>query len=93
MVVGVLQLALRLPEVLSLKEKRSVIKSVNTRIRNKFNVSVSEVDGQDKWQLATIAVAHIGADRKFANRLLDQVLNLVRDVRQIEVVDSKLEFY
>ena len=93
MVLAVLQLSIRLPEVHSLKEKRWHLKSLVTRIRNKFNVSVSEVDSQDSWQLATLAVAHVGNDRSHTNRLLDQTLNFVEGVRQIEVVDSQLEFY
>lgn len=93
MVLAVLQLAIRLPEAQSLKEKRWHLKSLVTRIRNKFNVSVSEVDFQDSWQRATLAVAHVGNERSHAHRMLDQVLNFARDVRQIEVVDSQLEFY
>lgn len=93
MVIGVLQIALRLPEVHSLKEKRWILKSLVTRIHNQFNVSVSEVDFQDSWQQASVAVAHVGNDRNFANRLLDQVLNFTGKVRGLEVVDSQMEFY
>ncbi len=92
MVVGVLQLAFRLPEAQSLKEKRWVLKSVVTRIRNKFNVSVSEVGSQDSWQLANLAIAHVANDRTYSNELLDQVLNFAESVKQIEVIDSQLEF-
>lgn len=93
MVIGVLQMALRLPEVHSLKEKRWILKSLLTRIRNKFNVSVSEVDFQDSWQQASVAAAHVGSGRNHANRLLDQVLNFTGKVRELEVIDSQLEFY
>jgi len=92
MIVGVLQIALRLPEAHSLKEKRRVLKSLTTRLRNRFNVSISEVDSQDAWQSALLAVAYVGADRGHGNRLLDQVLRFAERERQIEVVDSKLEF-
>lgn len=93
MVLGVLRLALRLPEAHSLKEKRWLLKSLATRIRNRFNVSISEIDSQDKWQLATLAAAHVGTDRGHTNKLLDQVLDFAESVRQIEVVDSQLEFF
>jgi uncharacterized protein YlxP (DUF503 family) len=91
MVVGVLEIVLRLPEAQSLKEKRRVIKSLVTRIRNRFNVSVSEIDNQDRWQLATIAVAHVGSDKAFSNQVLDQVLNFSERVKALEVIDSRLE--
>ena len=93
MVVGLLQMALRLPSPQSLKEKRWVVKSLVTRIQNKFNVSIAEVDFQNVWQKATLAVAHVGNDRAFSNQLLDQVLNFTQRSREIEVIDSQLEFF
>lgn len=93
MVIGVLQLAVRLPEAHSLKEKRWLLKSLTTRIKNKFNVSVSEVDSQDLWQIATIAVAHVSTEKPRSNQILDQVLSFSEDFKQIEVIDSKLEFF
>lgn len=91
MFVGLLQLVLRLPEAQSLKEKRWLVKSLVTRIRNRFNVSVSEVENQDKWQLATLAVAHVGSDQKHINRLLDQVLDFAESMKQLEVINSQIE--
>ncbi len=92
MVIGILQMDIFLPETGSLKEKRWIVKSLTTRIRNKFNVSVAEVDSQDKWQKAVFAVAHVGNRQAFTNKLLDEVLNFARGVKQIEIIDSKLEF-
>ena len=91
MVIGVLRMALRLPEAHSLKEKRRLLKSLVTRIQNKFNVSISEIDSQDSWQLATVAVAHVGNVRSFTNELLDRVLRFVETVNRMEVIDSRLE--
>ena len=93
MVLGVLHLALRLPEAHSLKEKRCILKSLVTRVKNRFNVSIAEVDAQDKWQLSTVVAAHVGNSRPHANQLLDHVLQFAESVKQIEVVDSKLEFF
>lgn len=91
MFVGLLKLDIRLPEAQSLKEKRWQVKSLVTRIRNRFNVSVSEVENQDKWQLATLAVAYVGGDQKRTNQLLDQVLDFAEAVKQLEVINSKIE--
>ena len=92
MVIGVLQMKLRLPEAHSLKEKRWTMKSLLTRIRNKFNVSIAELDSHDAWQRAILGVAHMGNDRRFGNEILDKVLRFTEGVKQIEVVDSRLEF-
>ena len=92
MVVGLLELSIRIPESNSLKEKRWVLKSLLTRIRNKFNVSVSEVEAQDTWQSAVIGIAYVGSDRRHANEVLDYVVDFADQIRQIEVVDTKIEF-
>ena len=92
MVIGVLQMRIRLPESESLKEKRRVIKSITSRIRNKFNVSVSEVDCNDSWQLCTLGVVHVGSSRPYGDEVLNHVINLARAVKQIEVIDVTLEF-
>ena len=91
MIVGLLRLDIRLPEAQSLKEKRWVVKSLMTRIGNRFNVSISEVEHQNKWQLATLAVAHVGSNQSHTNQLLDQVIDFAEAVKQLEVINSKIE--
>lgn len=93
MVIGTLQVAIRLPESHSLKEKRRLVKSLVTRIRNQFNVSISEVNSQDSWQLASLAVAHVGSARPYTNEVLDRVRRFLEEVRSIEVIDSRLELF
>ncbi|WP_145644252.1 DUF503 domain-containing protein, partial [Bacillus licheniformis] len=47
----------------SLKEKRAVLKRIITRIRAKFNVSVSEIDYQDTWQRTSFGIAAVSSSR------------------------------
>ena len=47
MVIGVCKLEICIPGNNSLKGKRQVLKSIKDRIRNKFNVSIAEVDKND----------------------------------------------
>lgn len=84
---------LRIPENGSLKGKRQVLLGLKTRIRNKFNVSISEVDQQDKWQAATLAVACVGTDQPGVNRALDYIVEMVNREPAVEIVDSRLEFF
>ena len=93
MVIGLLSLRFHIPESRSLKGKRKVLLSLKTRIRQRFNVSVSEVDDQDKWQAATLAVAGVGTDQPGVNRMLDKVVELVRREPEMEIVESRLEFF
>ena len=90
--VGVCKISLRLPENLSLKSKRQVLKPITARIRNKFNVSVAEVDDQELWQLATIGICCVSNDRRFTNQVLSKVVDFVENGRfDIEILDYEIE--
>ena len=92
MVIGSLTLHLFLPATHSLKEKRSIVKSVVTRLRNEFNVSVAEVAEQDRWQLGVIGVACVSADSAYAEGQLQAVVNWLVDNRpDIEISRADIE--
>ncbi len=94
MVVGSLTLRIFIPAVHSLKEKRSVVKSVVARLRNEFNISVAEVGEQDRWQLAVIGVACVSADSGYVEGQLQAVLNWLGENRpDVEVSRAEIEFY
>ena len=57
----------------SLKEKRHVVKSLKDRLRDRFNVAVSEIDGLDSWQHAVVAAVTVSSDRVFAEKVLAAV--------------------
>ena len=92
MVIGLLSLKLRIPESESLKGKRQILLGLKTRIRNRLNVSISEIDHQDKWQLATLGVASVGNDRAGVNRTLSHTVEVVQRERGVELMDYELEF-
>jgi len=71
--IGVLTLELRLENSHSLKDKRQVVKSLRDRLRNKFNVSVAEIDCQDLWQRAVVAAVTVSSDKVQAERILQSV--------------------
>lgn len=70
--VGILKMHFRLPENMSLKGKRQVVKSVVAQLKNKFGVSVAEVADNDLWQVATVGVACISNDPRFTNEVLSK---------------------
>lgn len=94
MVIGSLTLQLFLPATHTLKEKRSVVKSVVARLRNEFNVSVAEVAEQDRWQLAVVGVACVSADSAYAEGQLQAVINWIGENRpDVEVSRAEIEFF
>ncbi len=91
MVIGVLELDIRLFSPNSLKDKRSIIKRLISRMRNTFNVSVSEIGYQNLWQRALVGVALITTERSFAQRVLSKIMGFVEKERDISLIDSKME--
>lgn len=75
--VGICKIKLRLPDNLSLKGKRQVVKSVTARLKNKFNISVAEVEDNDLWQLATLGICFVSNDQRFTNEVLSKVVEMV----------------
>ena len=89
--IGTLTITLYLHAAESLKDKRSVIKSLVETTRQKFNVSIAEVDDLDKWRKATIGVACVANDVQYLNRVLDKVVDTLENNPAIEVGEVDLE--
>ncbi len=90
--VGVCKIRLRLPENLSLKGKRRVLKSITTRVRNKFNVAIAEVDDQSLWQAATLGICCVSNNNRYTNEVLSKVVDFIISSRfEVEILDYEIE--
>jgi hypothetical protein len=89
--VGICQVELLLPQAQSLKDKRFVLNSLKTRLSNKFNISIAEVDQNDLWQRTTIGMAVVANERKFVDQVFTKILSQLDAEHQIEVVKHQLE--
>ena len=78
-VIGVLTLEIYVEQSFSLKDKRHVVKSLKDRLRERFNVSIAEIDGLDSWSNSTVSVVTVSSDRVFAERVLQAVENHAAD--------------
>lgn len=90
--VGLLTLELQIQHAHSLKDKRQVIRSLKDRIRSRFNAAVAEVDHQDSWQRATLAVATVSGDRVYAEELLRKIEEEAARVLGVDLVSAEVEF-
>jgi len=81
MVIGVLTLELNIPAAQSLKDKRRVLKSVQAKLRRRFNISIAEVDRQDSHRTAVLGVVCVSSDEKYAHGLLMQVVAWLEETR------------
>ena len=75
--VGVCRVTLRLPENQSLKGKRRVIRSLCSRLRNKFNVSIAEVGDNDLLQIATLGITCAANDSRHVDEVLGSVVDFI----------------
>ena len=91
MVIGLLTLELHFPGARSLKDKRQALRSLETRLRNRFNVSVAEVEHQDLWQRARLAVVAVNTDHAHLESTLSAVEGEAYGAREIQVLDAQKE--
>jgi len=91
--VGICTIELRLPGNGSLKGKRSIIKSIVTRVSREFNVSIAEVDAQNQWQRAVLGVACISSSASYAHGQLEQIVQWIESNRpDLILLGYEIEF-
>jgi uncharacterized protein YlxP (DUF503 family) len=92
MSVALCNLTLRLPENGSLKGKRQVIKSIQQRLHNRFNVSVAEVEHQDVWQLAGIAICAVANSDAHATEVVANAVAYIEELRlDVEIIEEQTD--
>ena len=92
MAIGILTLQLEIPGCKSLKNKRSRLKPLLTRLRRQFNISVAEIDHHDSWQSAVIACVMISSSPKHTQRALQGVMEWVECYwPDVTVIDDSIE--
>ena len=94
MSVGVCRLKIHIPGSRSLKDKRSVVKSLIARLRQQFNLSVAEVDDHELWQIATISLACVSNRNDRVDEVLSAAISLIgRDFPTIEIVEKEIDIF
>jgi uncharacterized protein YlxP (DUF503 family) len=83
---------MHLPGCQSLKDKRSVLKSLKDRLHNRFNVSAAETDHQDLWQRAELTVGVVSTDRGHAERVLREVDGVIAAEAAARVIDTSASY-
>ena len=86
-----IRMKLYAPWVHSLKEKRMVVKSILGKLKNKFNVSVSEIEAQDVHQTIVIGVAAIVPHQAGADSMTEAILDFVEMNTEAEILDCERE--
>lgn len=93
MVVASCRVTLHIPEARSLKDKRRVTRALRQRLRERHDVSVSEVDAQDLWQRAVLGLAIAAPDQGEAQARMGRVARDIEDLSGVKYVDFETEFH
>jgi len=92
--VGICRIKLHISDSQSLKDKRRVVKSISSRLRGRYNISVAEVDDQDLWQLVTLGIACVSNNNKHVDEILSKVMNfIVNNYPELEIVDHGIDIF
>lgn len=93
MIVGTCTVYMAIGHANSLKEKRTVVKSLIQRLQNKFNISVAEVLEQDYIKSAVIGFSCVTTETKHANSIIQKVINYMEENSEAEIVDVAIEIF
>jgi uncharacterized protein YlxP (DUF503 family) len=89
---GICRIKLHLSESQSLKDKRRVVKSIISRLRSQYNISVAEVDDQDLWQLVTLGIACVSNHNQHVDEILSRAMGFItKNYPELEIVDQEME--
>ncbi|MGE5629336.1 MAG: DUF503 domain-containing protein [Solirubrobacterales bacterium] len=75
----------------SLKEKRMIVKSIVQKVKNKFNVSVAEVEDMDLHQSIVIGVACVSNSSEQCSSVIQNVMNFIEDNTEAIVLNIEIE--
>lgn len=90
MKVGICRVILRIPENQSLKGKRRVIHSLCSRVRNRFDVAISETDYNQSWKLATLGIVCVSNSSTHIDQVIHNVVSYIENLREdVELIECE----
>jgi len=93
MLVGVSEIELFVPESDSLKQKRFILESLKKRIRQRFNVSISEIGDTEKWRRVSLGIAIVSNESRFIDKVLSQIVNFIENDGRSEIISYSNTIY
>ncbi|BCC48334.1 DUF503 family protein [Bacillus cereus] len=93
MIIASLSFECMIYDVHSLKKKRAILQRVLTRVKQRYNVAVSEVGHQDVWQRTEIAIVSVSSNRVICEKEMNRVLEYIDSFPEIERTITQLEWY
>ena len=89
--VGILQVEISIPDAMSLKDKRQVVKSLKDRIAHGHNVSIAEVGALDEHRRSIIGMAMVSNDKRYVEGALSKLVDFIRMAPQASLIDYQID--
>lgn len=93
MIIGICEIQIFIYESRSLKEKRSVVKSIIERIKTRYNVSIIESDKQDIWNESIIAFSVLSVDKSSLDSYIQNIIKFIENDYRIEITNIEIESF
>jgi uncharacterized protein YlxP (DUF503 family) len=93
MQIGCLRIEFYLHGVFSLKEKRNIASSIKQKLRNKFNISIAEIEAQDNMNRLVLGVVTVSNNAKMIQRVMDNLINTIEKMTSEEIIDISVEVF
>ena len=93
MQIGCIRVEFYLHGVFSLKEKRNIANSIKQKLKNKFNISIAEIESQDSLNRLVFGIAIVSNSGKIIQKVADNLLNFLEKITSEEIVDTSLEIF
>jgi uncharacterized protein YlxP (DUF503 family) len=90
-VVGVLTVSIWMSEPLSLKDKRSIIKRIITKIQNQFHVSAAEVGHLDEWKNSILGVSCVSNESGHCDRIMQSIIRSLENDYRVDIIEVNTE--
>ncbi|MCA1320883.1 DUF503 family protein [Bacillus haimaensis] len=90
--IGYLECDCMIYDAQSLKEKRAVLQRIITRLKQRFNISISEIDHQDVWQRTKLGIVSISSSKSVTEKELQKVLDYLDSFPEIERAETSLDW-
>lgn len=91
-IVGLVHLEFHIPQAASLKDKRRVLKGFKDCLAGAHNISVSEVAWQDSRRRGVLAIAMVGADKRYMAGALQKIITTASNHRDMVLINSEIEW-
>jgi len=85
-----IQVIFEIPDIESIKDKRSVVKPVIEKLKRRFQMSAAEVDLQDSLSFAQIGGALVSNSRVFGEKVLNKALQMIENEGTMRIQDVKI---